>query len=104
MTISPLAAPGPRQLSPRPPASAQQPTVDYFGDMHLYRQLADILRDQIRSGELLPGRTVPPIPKLAQQHKIAHRTARHALAVLEDEHLIRVMHGRGTYVLPQPPG
>jgi GntR family transcriptional regulator len=71
--------------------------------MHLYQQLAAILRDQIRSGQLPPGRSMPPIPKLASKHQIGHRTARHALAVLEDEHLVRVMHGRGTYVLAQPP-
>lgn len=91
MTISPLAAPA-------------QATVDYLGEMHLYRQLAKILRDQICSGELPLGRSVPSIPQLAEQHKIAHRTARQALALLEEEHLVRVLPGRGTYVLARQPG
>jgi GntR family transcriptional regulator len=104
MTIPALTAPAPQHSPLRQPSSAQQATVDPLGEMHLYQQLAAILRDQIRSGQLPPGRTMPPIPKLARKHKIAHRTARHALALLEDEQLVRVLPGRGTYVLAQPPG
>jgi ribosome-binding protein aMBF1 (putative translation factor) len=83
--ISRLAAPGPRRPPLRPPASTQQATIDHLGETYLYEQLAAILRDQIRSGELPPGATMPPMPQLAQQYKIARHTVRQALAVLENE-------------------
>jgi GntR family transcriptional regulator len=106
MTTSPLAAPVPAHLrsAARQPAGARQATVDHLGAMYLYEQLAEILRDQIRSGQLPPGRTMPPIYKLAKQHKISDETARRAMAMLEDEHLVRVLQGRGILVLAQPPG
>jgi GntR family transcriptional regulator len=104
MAISHLTAPAPQQPPPCRPASRQQATLDPLGPVYLYQQLAAILRDQIRSGELPPGSPVPPLPKLTKQYKIANRTARQALAVLEDEHLVRVIPGRGTYVLAQSPG
>ena len=103
MTI-PALAPAPQHSPRRQPASIQQAVIDPLGATYLYDQLAAILRDQIRSWQLPPGSTVPPVPRLAKRHKLAYRTARHALAVLEEEHLVRVMPGRGTYVLAQPPG
>jgi GntR family transcriptional regulator len=105
MTISPLAALARTRLlsSVRQPPGARQAAVDHLSAMYLYEQLAEILRDQIRSGQLPPGRTMPPIYKLAKQHKVAEQTARHAMAMLEEEHLVRVLHGRGIFVLAQPP-
>jgi GntR family transcriptional regulator len=104
MTASPLMASTSQRPVPRRPGEAGQATVDHLGVMYLYEQLAEILRDQIRSGKLPPGRTMPPIYKLAEQHKIAEQTARHAMAMLEEEHLVRVLPGRGIFVLAQPPG
>jgi GntR family transcriptional regulator len=97
MTSSPLTAPGAQRSSPRPSASTQQTTIDYLADMHLYQQLAQILRNQIRSGQLPPGRTLPPIDKLAKQHKIARRTVRHGIAVLEGWLSAGAVAGRGPY-------
>jgi DNA-binding GntR family transcriptional regulator len=34
-------------------------TVDHEGDEYVYAQLASILRDRIRSGDLPPGRALP---------------------------------------------
>jgi DNA-binding GntR family transcriptional regulator len=106
MTISPLAAPVPAHLqsSVRQPPRARQATVNHLSAMYLYEQLAEILRDQIRSGQLPPGRTMPPIYKLAKQHKISDETARRAMTMLEEEHLVRVLQGREIFVLAQPPG
>jgi GntR family transcriptional regulator len=103
MTVTSLTAPSPQQPLPSQPASAQQ-AVDYLGPVHLYEQVAAILRDQISSGQLPPGPTVPSIPKLIQQHKVSHHTARRALEVLEKEQLVRVLPGRGIFVLAKPPG
>jgi DNA-binding GntR family transcriptional regulator len=63
----------------------------------LYLQLADLLREQIKSGELT-GR-VPSAKSLAQQHGVSHRTSERALAILRDEELIRSVRGKGHYVV-----
>lgn len=61
----------------------------------LYQQLAAILRDQIKSGELA-GR-VPSLTQLMAQHQVSDPTVRGALRVLRDEGLIETVPGRGTY-------
>jgi GntR family transcriptional regulator len=67
----------------------------------VYAQLAGILRGQISSGELAPGRPVPSIRTLCEQYGIARMTAAKALRVLADEGLITVVKGRGWFVSPE---
>jgi GntR family transcriptional regulator len=62
----------------------------------LYMQLAAILREQIKRGELT-GR-VPSIKTLAQQYGVAMGTAERALVILRDEGVITVVVGRGAFV------
>ena len=68
-----------------------------------YRQLAGVLRDRIRSGELAPGRRMPSEKYLQDEFGLARETIRRALAVLRDEGLIEVRHGHGTFVVEAPP-
>jgi GntR family transcriptional regulator len=62
----------------------------------LHRQLSDILRKQITSGELTVR--VPSIRTLVQQYDVSHRTAEHSLRTLAAEGLIIAVHGKGYYV------
>jgi DNA-binding GntR family transcriptional regulator len=62
----------------------------------LWEQLARILRDKIKSGELV-GR-VPSIRSLAQEYSVSTRTAERALVSLRDEGVLVVLHGKGYYV------
>jgi GntR family transcriptional regulator len=62
----------------------------------LYEQLADLLREQVKSGELT-GR-VPSVRTLAQEHGVSTRTAERALHVLQDEGVLVVLVGKGFYV------
>jgi DNA-binding GntR family transcriptional regulator len=62
----------------------------------LHEQLAQILREQIASGELTAR--VPSILTLAQQYEVSHRTADHALQTLKNEGLIVAVRGLGFYV------
>jgi DNA-binding GntR family transcriptional regulator len=64
----------------------------------MYQQLASLLRDQIRSGELQPGQHLPSETALMQQHGLARDTVRRAIGVLRGEGLIVVEPGRGTWV------
>jgi DNA-binding GntR family transcriptional regulator len=68
-----------------------------------YRQLASVLRDRIRNGELPPGRRMPSEKDLHDEFGLARETIRRALAVLRQEGLIEVRQGHGTYVMDAPP-
>ncbi|MCM4084894.1 winged helix-turn-helix domain-containing protein [Paractinoplanes hotanensis] len=67
-----------------------------------YRQLAGILRDRIRSGELHPGQRMPSEKDLHDEFGLARETVRRAMAVLRSEGLIDIRHGHGTFVAAMP--
>ena len=67
-----------------------------------YRQLAAVLRDRIRSGDLPPQRRMPSEKDLHDEFGLARETIRRALAVLRAEGLIEVRHGHGTFVVEAP--
>ena len=54
-------------------------------DPRAYVRLAALLRGQIESGELAPGKPAPSITTLSQEHGIARQTAAKALRMLESE-------------------
>jgi DNA-binding GntR family transcriptional regulator len=64
----------------------------------LSRQLAALIREQIRTGELPPGSRLPSINALAAEHEIATATVVKALRTLKDEGLIVGESGHGTFV------
>jgi DNA-binding GntR family transcriptional regulator len=63
-----------------------------------WRQLAQIIRDQIKSGELAPGAQLPTILDLASQYDVAVSTVRKALNTLKAEGLVVGVGGYGTFV------
>ena len=68
-----------------------------------WRQLTDILREQITSGELAGN--LPSEKTLSQEYGVAVNTVRKALAQLRAEGLIRTDRGWGSYVVErEPPG
>jgi GntR family transcriptional regulator len=69
----------------------------------LYIQLADILREMIRSGELQPRSALPSESYLQQEHGVSRGTTRMAIAVLRDEGLVVAISGRGTFVKARDP-
>lgn len=70
---------------------------------YLYQQLAGLIRERIRAGELPPRSAVPSITELAAEHDLATLTVRRAMRVLVDEGWIITMPGRGTFVADKPP-
>ena len=64
----------------------------------VYRQLADLIRGQIESGELASGSPVPSESSLMQAHGISRDSVRKAMDVLRDEGLVVTVQGKGTYV------
>lgn len=73
-------------------------TVDHEGDEYVYVQVASILRAQINSGELPPGRALPSARLLSQQFEVAIGTIKKAIEVLRAEGLVRTVIGRGIFV------
>ena len=72
--------------------------VDHAAPEPPYAQLAQILRERIRSGELPPRSLVPSLHQLAAEHQVAVKTVQKAIAVLKAEGLVFAVNGRGTYV------
>ena len=75
-------------------------TIDRSADRALYRQLADLLRERIRSGELAAGALLPAEGTLGQQYGLGRDAVRSALAVLRSEGLIVTDH-LGSHVREQ---
>ena len=71
--------------------------IEREGPVAPWRQLAELLRGRIESGELAPGARVPSIDSLRQEHGLAYTTVQKAIAALKDEGLI-VTSPMGTFV------
>lgn len=70
------------------------------GGLPLYAQLAELLRDQIRTGRYRPGDRLPGEPVLTRQYRVSRATVAKALEQLESDGLVRRRQGRGTFVQP----
>ncbi|MEM7257390.1 MAG: GntR family transcriptional regulator [Pseudomonadota bacterium] len=64
----------------------------------LHAEVADVLRHQILSGELVTGTRLPALSKLTEQLGVARMTVVQAMNTLEEEGLIERYPGRGTFV------
>ncbi len=72
--------------------------VDRFNPTPLYQQVAAVIRERIRSGELRPKDQVPSEQQMVSEHGIARDTARQAIALLRAEGWVFTVPQRGTYV------
>lgn len=68
-----------------------------------WRQLADLLRSQIRAGDIRPGARLPSEGYLAQTYGCATKTARAALQQMRTEGLAELVRGYGVVVRQQEP-
>jgi len=75
-------------------------SLDHLSGTPVYLQLAAILRDGIKRGDPAPDRPLPSYMTLMQQYEVARGTAAKAVQVLVDEGLVRIVPGRGAYVIP----
>jgi len=76
--------------------------LDKDSDRPLFKQIADLLRAQIESGELEPGGKLPSETQLMETFRVARMTVRQALALLKAEGLLVSEHGRGVFVRARP--
>ncbi len=76
--------------------------MDHGGRLPVYLQLADILTERIRSGELPIGRTIPSEKTLQQEFGLARGSVRMAVKVLRERGLVETIPQRGTFVVARP--
>jgi GntR family transcriptional regulator len=73
--------------------------IDPTGKLPPYRQVANIIAAQIRSGELPQGAHLPSESELMAEYEIGRSTARRTMAWLREQGLVETVPTRGSYVL-----
>ncbi|MGN9775521.1 GntR family transcriptional regulator [Micromonospora sp. H33] len=63
-----------------------------------WAQLAELIREQIASGELAPGDKLPSTAQLREQHGVSAGVVRQAILVLQMQGLVEGVHGVGVFV------
>jgi GntR family transcriptional regulator len=74
------------------------PDLPAASELPTYVQIADVMREAIRSGQLPAGERVPGENKLMERYSVARGTARQALEALAQEGLITKIPKVGTFV------
>jgi len=73
--------------------------IDPTAKLPPYRQVAEILAGQIRSGELPKSSRIPTESEIMAEYEVGRSTARRTVAWLRDQGLIETVPTRGSYVL-----
>src|SRR5438445_8898853 len=72
--------------------------VDRNSFVPMYYQLQEVMKEHIESGAWPSGGLLPSELELARAFGVSRAVVRQALAILEDDHQIRRVQGRGTFV------
>ncbi|MER5335595.1 winged helix-turn-helix domain-containing protein [Micromonospora sp. NPDC002717] len=70
--------------------------------MPKWARLADHIRQQIASGELVPGDKLPSTAQLCQEHGVSTIVVRQAIFALRTEGLVEGVQGVGVFVAEHP--
>ncbi|WP_327587850.1 GntR family transcriptional regulator [Nonomuraea sp. NBC_00507] len=73
-------------------------TVDQLDPTPIYEQLARIIREKIKAGDLEERQLVPSESSLQQEHGVARGSVRRAMELLRKEGWVVTIQGRGTFV------
>ncbi|MFI6418980.1 GntR family transcriptional regulator [Streptomyces sp. NPDC050842] len=77
--------------------------IDRFDPTPIYKQVARVIRERIKSGELQPRDPIPSESKLVADHGVARDTARQAVALLRSEGWVITLPQRGSFVAERLP-
>ena len=78
--------------------------IDPIAPVPPYRQIAEIIRRRIDSGQYVPDARIPTESEIVGEFEVARTTARRAVQVLREEGLVYTVPNRGSYVTRPSPG
>ncbi len=81
------------------PTTAHSAWLNPGEDAPLYHQLKEALLAQIRSGELMPGMSIPSERTLMATYSVSRSTVREAVQALVHAGFLRTSQRRGTFVV-----
>ena len=70
-------------------------------DRTVWVQVYELIRGRIERGEYEERSALPSIYRLADDIGVAHGTVRKVIAILAEEHVVRPISGKGTFVRPR---
>lgn len=76
--------------------------IDFADPRPAYQQIADDLRERIKTGRLKPGDRMPSRKTIAEEYAVAPETVKKAQDELAREGLITARSTRGTFILRTP--
>ena len=72
--------------------------INHSSMVPIYEQIVDVVKTQIRKGELKEDENLPSVRMLAKELKISALTVNKAYDALEEEGFAITIHGKGTYI------
>ena len=72
--------------------------INHSSMVPIYEQIVDVVKTQIRKGELKEDENLPSVRMLAKELKISALTVKKAYDALEQEGFIVTVHGKGSFV------
>ncbi|MEV4325743.1 GntR family transcriptional regulator [Microbispora rosea] len=72
--------------------------LDRDGPVPIYKQIAELIHEQIRRGELVEGDAIPSEAEMEAEYGVARPTARRVARELRELGLVRTVQGMGTFV------
>jgi DNA-binding GntR family transcriptional regulator len=84
--------------------SAVDLTIDKHSKRASYLQIADKIRAAINAGEVQAREQLPSQREIEEQAEVAMKTVQKAIQLLEREHYVYTVPGRGTFVTPRNSG
>ncbi len=76
--------------------------IDTDDPRPVFRQIADEVRRSLSVGVLKPDDALPAVRRLAQDLKVNANTVQHAYRTLEQEGVVYVKRGLGTFISARP--
>ena len=77
--------------------------LDFRSGTPIYTQIVEQVKQQVISGELMPGDQLPTVRALALELRVNFNTVARAYRLLDEASIISTQQGRGTYILDVPP-
>lgn len=73
--------------------------MDFNGNLPIYLQIVNIIKDKIASGQLKSGDKFPSVRDLASEYKVNPNTVQRSTQILESEGIIYSKRGIGSFII-----